>query len=486
MAAPSSALAWAQRTFGRVAFPDRRNVALAVRVAAGLVERPFARVSQAFPDEATRQAVYDLLAHPRCHAAALGEAAAEATAEAAAAHPLVLVALDGVSLSLRDPNDLRGTGSVGRRSKGARGLEALDAVAMTPSGAVLGLAGLVVWARPHRPDARPSRERPVRERELGAWLDLRARARDALARRAPRTRRVFLHDGGADAWPVLLDVLAHDGDPNEASVVRAAQDRRAHAPDAPGRPGHLWALLERAEQRQRRRVRLPAGHGRPARWARLELRTRPVTLTLTLTPRGGRREVTLRAIRVRELGRVPAGQKRLEWVLLTDDLARTLKAAWRVAGWYGLRWRIEDQHKAWKKGGADVEDMRLRGPAAMAKWMVWHAAVAARALSLVHHARDPERQGEPAARAFSAHELQALRLVRARYGRTTPASLTVGEAVGLLASLGGYNRQAGRRPGPLVVGRGLELIEVVAAMLDVQAEERLTRERSTRGKIPKK
>ncbi|HEU4409804.1 MAG TPA: IS4 family transposase [Polyangiaceae bacterium] len=485
MDASSSTLAWAQETFGHVAFPDRRNVDLAVRVAAGLCERPFAQVSKAFPDEAMRQAVYDLLEHPRCHASALAEAAARATARAAAAYDVALVALDGVSLTLRDPNDRRGTGSVGRRSKGARGLEALDAVASTPGGAVLGLAGLVVWARSHQPNERPSRQRPVHERELGAWLELRARVRQAFALGAPRTRRVLLHDSGADAWPVLLDVLANDGDPNEVSVVRAAQDRCAHAPDRPDEPGYLRALLARAAQRQRRWVWLPAGHGRPARRARLELTTRPVTLTLTLTPRGGRREVTLRAIAVRELGRVPPGQKRLEWVLLTDELARTLKAAWRVVGWYGLRWRVEDQHKAWKKGGGDIEDMRLGHPATMAKWMVWHAAVAARALSLVHHARDPARQGEPAASAFSAHELEALRLVRARYGRTTPTSLTVREAVELLASLGGYNRQAGRRPGPLVVGRGLELIAVVAAALDVQAEEARAGERPKRGKIPK-
>ncbi|HEU4535774.1 MAG TPA: transposase DNA-binding-containing protein, partial [Polyangiaceae bacterium] len=300
-------MAWAQQTFGRVAFPDRRNVALAVRVAAGLVERPFAQVSKAFPDEAMRQAVYDLLAHPRCHAAALLEAAAEATADAAGAYGLVLVALDGVSLTLRDPNDLRGTGAVGRYSKGARGLQALDAVALTPGGAVLGLAGLVCWARPHEPDGRPARQRPVDERELGAWLDLRARVREAFARRAPGTRRVLVHDSGADAWPVLLDVLAHDGDPNEVSVIRAAQDRCAHAPDRPDAPAHLGALLDRVPQRQRRWVELPAGHGQPARRARLELRTRPVTLTLTLTPSGGRREVTLRAIRVRELGRVAPG-----------------------------------------------------------------------------------------------------------------------------------------------------------------------------------
>jgi hypothetical protein len=107
----------------------------------GSSSAPSPGFSKAFPDEAMRQAVDDLLAHPHYHAAALGEAAAEATA-AAGACGLALVALDGVSRTLRDPNDLRGTGSVGRRSKGARGLLAMDAVVLTPGGAML-VAGLV-------------------------------------------------------------------------------------------------------------------------------------------------------------------------------------------------------------------------------------------------------------------------------------------------------------------------------------------------------
>jgi hypothetical protein len=481
----SEAQAWAQQTFGHVAFPDRRNVELAVRLAAGLVERPFAQVSKAFPDAPMRQAVYDLLEHPRCRASALIEAAAAATAKAASAYPLALVALDGASLTLRDPHDLRATGSVGRRSKGARGVQVMDAVGLTPEGAVLGLAGLVAWARPHQRSEQPSRKRPVAERELGYWLTLRAQVRAAFERHAPRTTRVLVHDSGADAWPVLLDVLAHDPCPNEVSVIRAAQDRRAHAPESPDRPEHLWSLLERAPQHQRRWVELPAGHGRPARRVRLELRTRPVTLTLTLTPSSRQREVTLRAVYVRQVGRVSAGDERLEMMLLTDALARTLNAAWKVLGWYLLRWRIEDQHKAWKKAGADIEDLRLRDPAAIAKWMVWHAAVAARALALVHQARDPARQDEPAAQAFSAHELEALRLLRARYGRTTPAALTVQQAVSLVASLGGYDRRPDRRPGPMVVQRGLEQVLVVAAMLDVQAAEAQVGARARRGKVPK-
>lgn len=58
------------------------------------------------------------------------------------------------------------------------------------------------------------------------------------------------------------------------------------------------------------------------------------------------------------------------------------------------------------------------------------------------------------------------------------------EAVELVAGLDGYDRRPDRRPGPLAVGWGLELILVVADPLGVQAEEARARYRPTCRKVP--
>lgn len=456
---------WALQTFGHVRFPDRRNVALAVRIAEGLVDRPFACVSKAFPDEALRQAVYDLGVHPHCTAPALLRAPVTATARAARHHPFSIIPIDGVCLTLHDPLDQRGTGSIGERKRGARGLNVMDAVGLSPTGEVLGLAGLVSWARPHTKNPRRARQRPLAEKETKAWMELREQIREAYEREAPETTRIFLHDSGADAWPILLDILVHDAHPGEITIVRAGQNRRASCPTDSDPPSHLWPLLESASLRAYRWLFVPRGHGLPARRAWVEVSTRPVTLDLKLTPSNQHVPATLQAVYVREIGGPPAGQKKLDLMLLTNAKVSTLAEAEQVVNWYALRWRIEDQHKAWKKGGADIESMQLRKPAAMLKWMIWHAAVAARALQLVHQSRDPEQGSEPAETVFTAEELEGLRRIRAGYGRVTPEHLTVAEAVGLIASLGGYDKRKDRRPGPMVVQRGLEMVLLAALVV---------------------
>lgn len=471
--------AWAESTFASTPFPDRRNARLAVRLAEALVARPHPVVAEAFPEPALRQAAYDLLEHPRCHDTHLEQACAVATAKAASHLPLVLIAADGVSLTLKDPLDKRGTGSVGCRHHGARGLHVMDAVAFTLQGTVLGLAGLHSWVRSHQRHERPSNERPVQERESSHWLPLRARIRDAFDQHAPDCTRIFLHDSGADFWAVFLE-LASDHRPNEFTVVRAGQNRRAHATDRPQSPSHLWPLLQRAPKATRKHVALPAGHGLPKRRVLMELRYRQVTLDLHLEPSRRHEARTLWAVYVRQRGRLPAGQERLEMLLLTDLPVTSFAKAWEVLRWYLLRWRVEDQHKTWKKGGNDIEAMRLLKGKALRMWMVLHAAVSARALTLTHQSRDPDVSEQPAEVVFSQAELLGLRALWAKYNHVLPERLTVKEAVYRVANLGGYDTRKDRKPGPKVIQRGLELVSVAASA--VEGATQLQRQRKRRRK----
>ena len=54
----------------------------------------------------------------------------------------------------------------------------------------------------------------------------------------------------------------------------------------------------------------------------------------------------------------PAGEKRIDWTLLTNEPVQTFKDAWRVASWYERRWIVEEYHKA-KKTGCQIEDMQF-------------------------------------------------------------------------------------------------------------------------------
>jgi len=190
-----------------------------------------------------------------------------------------------------------------------------------------------------------------------------------------------------------------------------------------------------------------------------------VTLDLLQTPSSKHKQISLWAIWVRERGRVPAGEERLEWMLLTNWPITTFAQARRVVHWYLLRWRVEDQHKTWKKSGSDIERSQLGSRSAVERWMAIQAAVSARALRLTHLARDPQIGSQPAETVLSAEELAGLRTLRASYGDSTPESLTVEKAVERIASLGGYNRQKGRRPGPKTLRLGLERVTLAARVL---------------------
>lgn len=460
---------WAASEFGHAAIPDARNVARLVQMAQRVAERPFPKVSAVFEAAPELEAAFDFLENDRIRPQALVASSQRATARRARDLPRILVPIDEVLLTLPDPHATRGMGSVGKRSSGARGLIVMDAVALDERGTPLGLAAMLTWARPLTRDPRPPHRRPALQKEIRYWIEARASVREGLRGDAPDPEIVFLHDAGADAWPVLLDVLVRDARGRERTVLRASQDRRASAQT--GSPSHLRSLLRRAPERWRIRQWIPAKHSQRGRRAKLEIRMREVTLDLELTPSSVHTKVTLWAVQVHEVGRLGRGVERLDWVLLTDRPLRTRAEALEVVRWYTLRWRVEDHHKAWKGSGSDIERTQLGSRDAIERWLVIHAAVRARALALVHQARDPTEGEAPASAAYSASELTALRVRRKRYGLETPTELTVAEATRLVAIMGGFRPISDRRYGPMTLGRGLErLLDTAEVVRALQAD----------------
>lgn len=453
---------WAGAEYAHAELNDIRNVPRLVQIATRVAERPRPKVSEVFDCPRELQACYDFLENDRISTAAIVRASADATARKASSLPRVLIPCDGASLTFVDRDGARGTGSVGNRTKGGRGLQVMDAIALREDGTPLGLMAMEWWARPLTRDPRHSHLRPVAQREVCHWLSVRASVREAAERLCPETALVFLHDGGADAWPVLVDIPERSHE-REVTVVRAAQNRGSY--DGKRGRTYLWSLLSRAQDRWRVRQHIPPGHGRTARRAQLEISVRQVTLDVRRMPSKKRVAVTLWAIQVRERGRTPRGQERLEWVLLTNRPTPTLARAREVIGWYILRWRVEDHHKTWKKSGSEIERTQLRSLGAMGKWMAIHAAVSARALALTHQARTPEAAETPARKVFSESELTALRALRAAREMETPAKLSVAQAVLYVAILGGYLPRK-EPPGPKIIRRGLERLCIAAAALD--------------------
>ena len=118
-------------------------------------------------------------------------------------YPFVFVPIDGTSLTLADHSQAKDFGSIGSRERGARGLKVVDAIALSPAGVPVGLAGMRWWARGPKP-TRHKRRRNTEDKETQYWIDVVAGVTAAFASAARRPRVWFQVDREGDAQALLI------------------------------------------------------------------------------------------------------------------------------------------------------------------------------------------------------------------------------------------------------------------------------------------
>jgi hypothetical protein len=267
-----------------------------------------------------------------------------------------------------------------------------------------------------------------------------------------KARPWFQGDRGADFWDLLT--WASDHHSQAWVTVRCKIDRKLE----PG--GRVRQALGQRPVLGRKEVEIPALGSRQARTAQVEIRAAPVVVTSK--QRSGR--APLGVVWVHEVGPVPEGQARLDWVLWTTYPIRTLQAVLTVVTSYEHRWVIEEFHKTWKSV-CGVEKTQLRSLHALQVWATLLAMAAVRIQRLLKRAR--ENPTAPASSEFSDLELQAL-LLHAPGLRKPKSAPTLAAAVEAIATLGGYTgKSSGGPPGPITLGRGLEDLRVATATIDV-------------------
>jgi hypothetical protein len=389
----------------------------------------------------------------------LSRASLLATANRCFGEEFIFVPIDGTSLSLRDRCDAKDLGII-NTTVGARGLQVMSAIAVGRDGTPLGLCGQQFWARRDRVGLKRHDydNRDVDKKETQRWLDAMAAVREAFAIEAPETRTWFQLDRGGDAWPVLLDAIEH----GDLLTVRAAQNRRLV-------DGYLWNRLRRTEPQASYVLQVPTGVDRTARTACMQIQYAPVSIAARDRRSAQHRRLDLYAVRVIEVGTTPRAEAPIEWLLLTTAPVRNVTDALAVVDGYASRWRIEEFHKTWKTGACRIEDSQLEARDHIVRFAVISAAVAMRIQRLTQLARTTP--DEPATVEFSRAEIDATILLREPKDVKRGDTPTVGEVVRWLADLGGFmgpspkNKTATRKPGAIVIARGLEQIEPVATLL---------------------
>ncbi len=452
---------WASEEFAASELGDTRRSRRLVRMAARAAANPAGRITQVFADSAEREAAFRFVENDAADTAAIGEAAHRGCAARCAEYPYVFVPADGSSLNLTDRQRKKRLGVVGARSIGARGLQVMTAIAVSPEGVPLGICGQVFWARQKRSrgSGKKHDRRRVQQKETRHWLTVMEQTRQSLSSTAPTTQPWFQLDRGGDAWPVILDGL----EPGQLFTVRASHDRRLC--DAKDEPRHyLWDTVEHAAPLGRYELEVPAGPHRKGRTATMEVRVSEVTLRLSDERTRKVFPATLFAVLAREVSRVPRNEEPIEWLLLTSYEVRTFEDARLVIYGYAQRWRVEEFHRIWKTGACNVEDTQLGDRDRIIRWSTILASVAMRLLRLTYLAR--KKPELPASVEFDREEIDATILLKKKTGYRRGQMPTIAEMVTWVAELGGYTgKSSGGPPGPIVIGRGLDRIQSLVEFL---------------------
>ncbi len=458
---------WAASEFGTAKLGDARRTARLVALAAEAAATPSGTVSGACRTSASREGAFRFVESDAvCPREVIG-AMARAAARRCAATKVAIVPVDATSLRINDETGRKGLGAIGSWKSGARGVHVMSALAVTTEGAPLGVSAQSYWVREQRskrPDKALSTD--VENRETRFWLRALEQTTETFANEAPDCTPWFQLDRGGDCGAVL----AHAKDNGLLITVRATHDRCIESPYKKllaavesTKAVATYSLPVTAKSRVRKRKRVGKRKilfwvtRRQARVAKLTVRYATVVLKV------GKRTLKFNAVLVREKNRPK--DDRIQWLLLTTRPIRSRKAALEIVRAYSYRWRVEEFHRAWKRGLCRVEDMQLRSRDAIVKWATILAAVAARALRLTYLARkEPDLLAKT---EFTKRELQAIVLMREPKGANVKdiSKLTLSHVIRWVADLGGYTGPWNGPPGPTVVARGLRDVLVGAKVL---------------------
>jgi hypothetical protein len=441
-----------QAIFGEVPLGDSRRTDRLVATFDRLRRHPGGTLPDKLSSPADLRALYRLCSCELVTHAVLVAAMRAYTLEQIAAHKgSVLVVHDWTEPDFTTLKTLeKHLGQIGNGRY--RGYVCHNVVAIDAStGQVLGLLDQILHCRdevPKKESLDKKRNRKTRESLL--WVKGTAHL--------PADRRLIdMADQGASTF----EFLEHESKSGRRFIVRNGKSRKCY-------PGHkateefqyLKPYVESLPDLQRFTMSVQPQKKRKARKeAWFTVRGGPV---LVLPPHAkcghhGDDPLPLYVVYVRE-EEPPKGEKRLEWVLLTNEPVHTGTDAWRVVTWYERRWVVEEYHKAMKTG-CQIEDLQFSFVDRLQPAIALLSALALTLLNLRDVSRSKELQDKPATDLFDREYVEVLSLRRHREKRD---DLTVEEFFLALARLGGHqNRKCDHPPGWLIIWRGWTKLQLM-------------------------
>lgn len=472
----SNHTAWAAEEFGHAMLTNRLHIERAVAMAAQLAARPCSSLPQVFPNPNELQGALRLLAHDEVEVDDLLTARHEACARRCDGESLLVCPIDGSSWRFTDRKKNKGTGPIGTRKQGARGLKVMSVYALLLSGVPMGVLAEQVWARTEQACPIPTRERELEDKESFWWTELIKRSVEVVESTCKHPPKLwFQADCEADQVSVLLQAAALQ--PEHYVTVRAEDNRLLAACRVPKqttkkgeiRESKLFDALEDAQWVGRSSVKVRR-HGKVQRVASIDISVASVSVRLRKEGNKTRLgDVPLNVVVVREVrDQSRGGEEPIEWILYTTYPVRSPEDALLVVQCYALRWRIERHHYTTKTGALKLPQCQLRSFEARRKWIAMSTSVSAHLQHLMYRSRvEPDVS---ALEEFGAEEIHAVQCLlvgrRMKVPFESVEQATLGQVVEALARLGGYQgKRSGGPAGVQTLSRGLLQMEAACAAL---------------------
>lgn len=277
---------------------------------------------------------------------------------------------------------------------------AIDADKCTP----IGFSHVKIWNRDKTRlscKERKYKTQRVEKKESYRWVESLIKSREVIPE---NTQVTVVGDRESDIYDFL-----EMADKRTNILIRSNQNRCLEEEDV-----RLAEKMDDSEVRGTYQIKLAPGHAKKAREAKMEVRFEPVCIKRPANRKTSLESVSLYCIQVRESPEtIPAGEKGIEWRLLTNHEINSIEDALRCVRWYQCRWYIEELFRVLKSKGFGIEEIQLESEDALQKNLLL-SLQAALQIMLLKIAFDKKDEQMPASLCFSELQIKMLTILQPR------------------------------------------------------------------------
>lgn len=339
--------------FGTADFGDDRLTGRLQKIGSALGNAPAESIPNACEDWAATKGTYRFCDNENVDSKEILASHGQALRSRLKGAEELLLVSDTTHLTFPSHPSKEGLGDVGSDEMDLEGVKVHTTIGVLPStGYTAGILDQQVLlddrqkGETHDPNGRGEPTYLESEREKWVRGDRRASGR-----LPEEVRPIFVHDRGADAFPVYRKIQTELGE--AGFVIRANQNRCIEAPS--GQESRLFDWSRELPEKGQTAIRIQQGGDRESREATLSVKSGTCRLLPPKNATGQQSPVEVNVVRVEEIGRE---EDPILWVLLTTEPVDEFESALTVIGYYRSRWTIEDWHKALKTG-CKIEDRQL-------------------------------------------------------------------------------------------------------------------------------